>query len=175
MIRSTGIGALVALYSLTAPALASVPQPKATVTDVPSTDAPATDMLSRMFTWWDGAFKTPGAFTEENFGRFFTPDATLTIGGRRVITGLAEWVSHFDGIQSRGGVVEIVVPFKKVFQVGDDIYTYHVIRARRDGRAECTLAAGHATLRDGKIASIVLVRSPMDEKDGPLDPQCWTN
>ncbi len=132
-------------------------------------------MLSRMFVWWNGAFRTPGAFTEENFAKFFTPDATLTIGGRRVITGLAQWASHFEGIQSRGGVVEIVVPFKKVFQAGDDIYTYHVIRARRETGVECSLAAGHATLRGGKIASIVLVRRPMDAKDGPLDPQCWTS
>lgn len=136
--------------------------------------APATDVLSRMFTWWDEAFKTPDAYTRENFAKFFTEDATLLLEGQVVIDGIDEWVSHFQAIQSRGGEVEIVVPFKEVLEAGDRIYTYHVIRSRRDGRAACSLAAGHAELRGGKIASIVLVRSPLDPAEDTLDPQCWT-
>lgn len=127
-----------------------------------------------MFIWWDEAFKTPGAYARENFARFFTDDATLVLEGQVVIDGIDEWVSHFQGIQSRGGEVEIVVPFKEVFEAGDRIYTYHVIRSRRGGKAACSLAAGHAELRDGKIASIVLVRSPLDPAEDTLDPQCWT-
>ncbi|MHC9419719.1 hypothetical protein ACYZX9_14105 [Sphingomonas citri] len=132
------------------------------------------DALSRMFVWWDQAFKTPGAFTAENFSRYFTPDATLTLEGRTVIRGVNQWATHFQKIQAGGGDVEIVVPFKAAFQQGDRLYTYHVIRSRRDGKLGCVLAAGHAELRGGKIASITLVRAPVDLAKGPPDPACWT-
>lgn len=137
-------------------------------------EKPATDMLSRMFVWWNQAFKTPGAYTPEAFSRYFTPDATLTLEGRQAISGVGQWATHFQKIQAGGGEVEIVVPFKEVFEKDGMIYTYHVIRSRRDGQVGCSLAAGHATLRDGKIASITLVRVPLDPAKGPLDPQCWT-
>lgn len=138
-------------------------------------EKPATDMLSKMFIWWNQAFKTPGAYTAENFSKFFTPDATLVLEGRTVINGVDQWAAHFQKIQAGGGDVEIVVPFKEVFEKNGMIYNYHVIRSRRDGKTSCSLAAGHATLRGGKISSIVLVRSTLDPAKGPLDPQCWTD
>lgn len=137
-------------------------------------EKPATDMLSKMFIWWDQAFKAPGAYTAENFSKFFTPDATLVLEGRTVISGVDQWATHFQKIQASGADVEIVVPFKEVFEKDGLIYTYHVIRSRRGGKASCSLAAGHAMLRDGKISSIVLVRAALDPAKGPLDPQCWT-
>lgn len=137
-------------------------------------EKPATDALSKMFIWWNQAFKTPGAFTAENFSKHFTPDATLTLEGRTVINGVDQWATHFQKIQSGGGDVEIVVPFKEVFQKDDVIYNYHVIRSRRGGKTSCALAAGHAVVRDGKLASIVLVRHTLDPAKEPLDPQCWT-
>jgi hypothetical protein len=137
-------------------------------------EKPTTDALSKMFIWWNQAFKTPGAYTAENFSKFFTPDATLVLEGRTVIDGVDQWATHFQKIQASGAQVEIVVPFKEVFEKGDHIYTYHVIRSRRGGKPSCSLAAGHATLRDGKISSVVLVREVLDPAKGPIDPQCWT-
>lgn len=139
-----------------------------------SAEKPATDMLSKMFIWWNQAFKTPGAYTAESFSKYFTPDATLVLEGRTIISGVDDWVTHFQKIQSGGGDVEIVVPFKEVFEKDGMIYNYHVIRSRRGGVVECSLAAGHAVLREGKIASIVLVRADLDPAKGPIDPQCWT-
>lgn len=141
---------------------------------VAAQEKPATDVLSKMFIWWNEAFRTPGAYTPENFSKFFTPDATLVLEGRTVINGVNQWATHFQRIQSGGGDVEIVVPFKDVFEADDRVYTYHVIRSRRDGKAGCSLAAGHAELEGGKIASIVLVRHTLEEGKDPLDPQCWT-
>ena len=120
------------------------------------------DPVSRMFSWWNEAYKTPGAYTEEAFGIHFTDDAELIIDGRLVTRGLGGWAKHFQAIQAGGGEVEIVVPFNEVFQVADKVYTYHLIRARRDDTAMRMLAAGHAILRDGKIASISLVRTVLD-------------
>ena len=94
---------------------------------------------------------------------------------RAVISGIDGWVSHFQKIQASGAQVEIVVPFKTVFQQGDKIYSYHVIRSRRQGKASCSLAAGHAVVKRGKIASITLVRTVLDATKGPLDPECWTD
>jgi SnoaL-like domain len=131
------------------------------------------DPVSRMFSWFNEAYKTPGAYTEEAFGAHFTEDAELIIDGRLVTSGLVGWARHFQAIQADGGEVEIVVPFKEVFQVGDKVYTYHLIRAERDGVAMRMLAAGHAILRDGKIASISLVRTVLDSSiaDSMADPR----
>jgi hypothetical protein len=141
-----------------------------------ATPAPATglDVLQRFFQWWNATYEVPGGYTAEAFAQWLTPDATLVLEGKEVIRGVDGWARHFQRIQSGGGDVEIVVPFKTVFQSGDFIYTYHVIRSRRDGKVACSLAAGHAELRDGKIATIVLVRSTLDPAKGPLDPECWT-
>ncbi|WP_246544002.1 hypothetical protein [Novosphingobium profundi] len=160
-----------------ATSLAFVPLGAAWAQGVAAREAPAAheDQLATMFRWWNEAMKTPGALTQANFARFFTPDATLTLNGVEVIQGLDDWVSHFTKIQASGARVEIVVPFKASFREGDRLYTYHVIRSRRDGAVSCMLAAGHATLREGKIAAIVLLRAPLDMTAGPVDPACWTH
>lgn len=146
----------------------------ATLATASAAPEPSGDLLSRFFVWWNQTFKQPGGYTAEAFGRWFTPDATLYLEGKEVIRGLDGWARHFQKIQAGGGEVEIVVPFKRVFRSGNRIYTYHVIRSRRDGQVACSLAAGHAELRGGKISTIVLVRSPLDPARGPLDPECWT-
>jgi hypothetical protein len=139
-----------------------------------ATPVASNDRLSKFFVWWNATFKVPGGYTAQAFSQYMTPDATLVLEGREVISGVDGWARHFQKIQSGGGDVEIVVPFKQMFQRGDKIYTYHVIRSRRDGKLGCSLAAGHATLKGGKIANITLVRSTLDPTKGPLDPQCWT-
>ena len=120
------------------------------------------DPVSQMFSWWNEAYKIPGAYTEEAFGVYFTDDAELIIDGRLVTRGVAGWAKHFQAIQADGGEVEIVVPFKEVFRAENKVYTYHLIRANRAGVAMRMLAAGHAIMRDGKIASISLVRTVLD-------------
>jgi len=127
------------------------------------------DALTRMFTWWNAAFKTPGAYTPAAFRAYFTEDATLTINGAQVATGVEGWAKHFQRIQGNGGIVEIVLPFRKVGQVGDTIYTYHVIRSVRSSVAGCLLAGGYATVRGGKISAVVLSRAPIDASS---DPDC---
>jgi hypothetical protein len=136
--------------------------------------ARAADPLSAMFAWWNRAFTTPDGYTKAAFDRWFTPDATLTINGKTVIHGTAEWASHFRAIQAHGGTVEIVLPFKVVTRRGDRIYTYHVIRSRdASGKSACMLAAGDAVMRHGKIAAITLVRHALDPALGEDDPACF--
>jgi hypothetical protein len=134
----------------------------------------ADDTLSKFFVWWNETYKKPGGYTAAAFGQWFTPDATLVLEGKEVIRGLDGWATHFQKIQAGGGDVEIVVPFKQVFRSGNRIYTYHVIRSRRDGQVSCSLAAGHAELKGDRISTIVLVRATLDPSKGPMDPQCWT-
>ncbi len=172
MNKKAFLASVFALAALSTPAMA---RPGTNAQAEAAAPKPSTDVLSRMFIWWNEAFKTPGAYTAEKFSKFFTPDATLVLEGRTVISGVDGWAKHFQRIQSGGGEVEIVVPFKEVFEKDGLIYNYHVIRSRRNGKAACSLAAGHAVVTGGKIASIVLVRSDLDPAKGPLDPQCWTN
>ncbi|MDB5367804.1 MAG: hypothetical protein JWM77_3731 [Rhodospirillales bacterium] len=135
--------------------------------------AAAPDRLTQMFQWWNQAFRTPGGFSEDAFRKYFTDDAKLVIDGHVSADGVAAWARHFQRIQAGGGEVEIVVPFKTVFQSGDRIYTQHVIRSRRDGNSACLLAAGHAVLRNDKIALVNLVRTRLEPGSDAFDASCW--
>ncbi|NKF22608.1 hypothetical protein G7Y82_09775 [Solimonas sp. C16B3] len=136
--------------------------------------APAgSDEVSQMFKWWNGAFKVKGSFTPDAFRQYFTDDATLTLDGRVAIRGVGEWAEHFQKIQANVDEVEIVLPFMEEFQSGNKIYTYHIIRARDHGKPSCEIAAGHAILRGGKIASLALVRTDLTPEQADKMPGCW--
>jgi len=113
---------------------------------------------------------TPDGFTEEGFAVYFTKDAPLIIDGAEVMNGPAGWAKRFQMIQKMTDAVEIVLPFRYSFQKNDRIYTYHIIRSRAQGKVSCMLAAGHADLADGKIASVTLVRAEINPAS---DPDCW--
>jgi hypothetical protein len=132
----------------------------------------ATDELSTMFQWWNSAFKTQDGFNAEAFARYYTPDARLVIDGVEQARGIGAWVQHFRKIQASGAQVEIVLPFRQVFKQGDKIYTYHVIRSVRNGKAGCTLAAGHAFVVKGKISEVNLVRAVLPPEQAAKDPSC---
>ncbi len=140
------------------------------VAQAPSRAEP--DLLTKMFTWWNAAYKVPGSFTAEAFSKYFTDDAVLRINGRVSAKGINEWASHFQHIQAGGGSVEIVLPFLEEFDVGNRIYTYHVIRSVHGGVTECQLVAGHAIVRDGRLALVSLVRTAFDPTNSPAGPTC---
>ncbi|MFT4045672.1 MAG: hypothetical protein QM661_03155 [Solimonas sp.] len=140
-----------------------------------ATPAPGSDELSRMFKWWNGAFKIKGSFTPDAFRQYFTEDAQLILDGRVAIHNVQEWAEHFQAIQARIDEVEIVLPFMEEFQQGNKIYTYHLIRARNKGEPSCEIAAGHAVLRGGKIASLALVRTDLTPEQARQMPGCSQN
>lgn len=119
------------------------------------------------------AIKTPGAFTEDGFSVYFTKDAPLIIDGIEVMQGPAGWAERFfQMIRQITDKVEIVLPFRHSFQKDDQIYTYHIIRSRAQGKVSCMLAADHANLAADKIGSVTLVRAEIDPAS---DPDCWRN
>lgn len=138
-----------------------------------ATPAPGSDEVSQMFKWWNGAFKVKGSFTPEAFRQYFTEDAKLILDGHVAINNVQEWSEHFQKIQADVDEVEIVLPFMEEFQQGNKIYTYHIIRARDDGKPSCEIAAGHAILRGGKIASLALVRTDLTPEQAKQQPGCW--
>lgn len=162
MIGRKWLAVVLAASSLPFAATAAEPTP-------PPIEPPA-DKLSEMFTWWNQAMKTPGAFTEQAFAKYFTADAALVIDGKDVMRTPAGWAQRFQAIHAATDAVEIVVPFRYSFQKDDQIYTYHIIRSRAAGKVECMLAAGHADLKDGKISHVTLVRASIDPAS---DPDCW--
>jgi hypothetical protein len=129
--------------------------------------------LTRFFVWWNGAIKTPGAFTDEAFGKYLTKNAILLIDGRKIIDGLSDWTEHFRKIQAETTDVVLAVPFVDGFRAGNRIYTLHVIRSRKDGVATCMLAAGSATVTDGKLSEISLVRSLLSAEAAAKNPECY--
>ncbi len=135
-------------------------------------DARAADALTTMFTWWNQAYKTPGAFTPGAFRRYFTEDAAIVLNGKESSRGIPALVAQFQRIQATTQSVEIVLPFREGFVSGDKIFTYHFIRSVRDGHHECLRAMGYATLRHGKISLVSLLRIPEDMSSGTADPAC---
>lgn len=128
------------------------------------------DKLSELFAWWNDAMRTPGAYTSDAFATRITDDASLIIDGLEMMRGPGGWASRSQALQQVTDAMEIVVPFRYAFQVGNSIYSYHVIRARAQGRALCMLAAGHAELRGDLISRVTLVRAEIDPAS---DKDCW--
>ncbi len=129
------------------------------------------DALTRMFSWWNGAITTPGAFTEEAFGQYFTEDTVLILNGKVSSQGIAELTRSFQNIQAEAEIVRIVLPFEESFAEGNRIFTHHFIFSIRNGVESCLRAMGYAELRDGKIARIHFVRVPYEPVES-IDEGC---
>lgn len=127
-----------------------------------SVEANDDDPLVRMFEWWNQAFKTPGAFTQEGFERYFTEGAVLIVNGEKSAEGIPDLTEHFRNIQANSEAVHIILPFVESFTSGDRIFTYHFVYRRRDGQEQCMRTMGYAVTRDEKIALINFVRIPYD-------------
>lgn len=124
--------------------------------------SPAPDALTRMFDWWNAAYKDKDGFTKAAFERYFTPDAVMIINGRESARGTDVLASHFRGIQQRTQAVAIELPFIDTFQSADGkrIFTYHVVTSMADGEAGRDLVMGYADVRDGRISVINFVSAP---------------
>lgn len=130
--------------------------PAPTPPPAPAPAARADDVLSRMFVWWNAAFKEPNGFTPEAFGRYFTEDAVMRINGTNRAKGLADLAQRFRKIQGSVDSVEIQVPFVEVFASADGskLFTYHLERSSKDGKPSRSMVMGYAELRGGRIALI---------------------
>lgn len=119
----------------------------------------ADDVLTRMFVWWNAAFRQPVGFTRDSFAQYFTKDAVMRINGKDSAKGLDDLASHFRMIQKRASAVEIKLPFLESFSSpdGSKIFTYHLIDSVDNGKEEHDMVMGYATLRGGKIAQINFV------------------
>ena len=105
-----------------------------------------------------------------NCAKRITGDASFVIDGIEVMRAPGGWASRSDALQQVTDAMEIVLPFRYAFQVGNSIYTYHIIRARAQGRALCMLASGHAELRGDLISRVTIVRAEIDPAS---DRDCW--
>jgi limonene-1,2-epoxide hydrolase len=126
------------------------------------------DALSRMFEWWNAAFKQPNGFTPEAFGRYFTPDAVMRINGTDRAKGLVALAARFRIIQSKVESVEIRLPFVTTFASADGtkLFTYHLEDAVEHGKAAHSMVMGYAELRGDKIALINFLS--MEGQPGPI-------
>jgi hypothetical protein len=134
--------------------------------------ARAADQLTDMFTWWNQAFRTPGAFTADAFRRYFTEDAAIVLNGKQSAKGIPALVAQFQQIQAHSKSVEIVLPFREGFVSGNKIFTYHFIRSERDGKHECLRVMGYAVVEHGKLALVNFLRIPEDMNSTSLDEGC---
>lgn len=122
----------------------------------------AQDPLTRMFLWWNSAYKEKDGFTKAGFERYFTPDAVMRINGRDSAIGSQDLADHFQAIQKRTEAVAIELPFIESFWSADHrrIFTYHVVTSRADGKSGRDLVMGYADIRDGRISLINFVSAP---------------
>ena len=118
------------------------------------------NVLERMFVWWNAAMKTPDGLTEEAFREYYTEDAAIIINGNELMRGIKPMAEHFRGVQARSESVEIVLPFEEEFESpsGDRIFTHHLVRARADGIDRLSHLMGYAVVEDGRISLINFVR-----------------
>ncbi|WP_380874928.1 hypothetical protein [Sphingomonas sp. DBB INV C78] len=126
------------------------------------------DVVSRMFTWWNVAFKDPNGFTVEAFSRYFTKDAVLRINGTNRAAGIEDLAARFRMIQSKVDAVEIKVPFVEAFSSpdGSKIFTYHLEESMHDGKPSHGMVMGYVEVRDGKIALVNFMS--VDGQPGPI-------
>jgi limonene-1,2-epoxide hydrolase len=149
-----------AIAPVLAPAAATAQQ----TFSAPSKD----DVVSRMFVWWNAAFKDPEGFTPQAFGRYFTNDAVMRINGTNRAQGLTDLAARFRMIQKGVEAVEIKVPFVEAFSSpdGSKIFTYHLEEAVEKGKSSHSMVMGYAEIRDGKIALINFLS--MEGQPGPV-------
>jgi len=126
------------------------------------------DTLTRMFTWWNAAYREKDGFTEAAFRQYWTDDAELIIDGKVSAKGIAELTQHFRAIQARLPSVEIILPFEMEFSSGNRIFTWHYIRSVVNGEVHCMQAMGYAEVVGGKLSVVHLTRT---ELATPV-PQC---
>ncbi|WP_010408752.1 nuclear transport factor 2 family protein [Citromicrobium sp. JLT1363] len=114
------------------------------------------DVLTKMFQWWNEAYKDPDGFTTEAFAQYFTDDSIMRINGSVRVRGVENLAEHFRNIQANSDKVVINLPFLRSFSSpdGSKIFTYHTIDAEADGKPSKELVMGYAELRDGKISVI---------------------
>ncbi|MBB5686877.1 nuclear transport factor 2 family protein [Sphingobium boeckii] len=129
----------------------------------------ASDLVSRMFVWWNAAFKDPEGFTPEAFGQYFTDDAVMRINGTNRAKGLTDLAARFRKIQSSVDAVEIKVPFVEAFSSPDGkrIFTYHLESAIENGKESHSMVMGYVEVRGGKIALVNFLS--MEGQPGPIE------
>jgi hypothetical protein len=127
-----------------------------------SSKDPSADILEQMFSWWNDIMSSERELTTEDFARYYTNDAVIVLNGIERVRGVAMMPAFFKANRDRTEFIEIVLPFKEKFIAEDKIFTYHTIRAIRNGVEELSHNMGYAIIENGKIASVNLARFTME-------------
>lgn len=118
-----------------------------------------TNVLGRMFEWWNDAYTSSSGFTPQAFGAYFTADATLTVNGALRGRGLAALAQHFVGIKASTTHVVIERPAVAEFVSADGRHacSHHFVSATLGGKRGRERVMAVATLHEGKIATLDVV------------------
>ena len=116
------------------------------------------NVLEEMFNWWNGVINSDQELKAEEFGRYFTDDAVITVNQQEQVRGTDHMPDHFMVIRERPGNIRIEVPFLETFSADNRIFTYHRIISTVDGIETITHNMGYAILEDGRIAAVHLAR-----------------
>lgn len=115
------------------------------------------DPLTRMFAWWNQAYREPDGFREEALAAFFAPEAEMWINGECRASGLDGLAGRFRTVQAGTDEVVVELPFLDGFASADGrrIYTRHRVRFTAEGKAGGELVGGWAAVDSaGLIARI---------------------
>ena len=128
-----------------------------------SSNDSSADILEQMFTWWNAIMRSDEELKTEDFARYYTDDAVIVLNGKERVRGVAMMPDFFKANRDRTEFIEIVLPFKEKFMAGEKIFTYHTIRAVRNGVEELSHNMGYAVIENGKIASVNLARFTLEQ------------
>lgn len=119
---------------------------------------PGSDPLSRMFAWWNAAYREKAGFSEQAFSRFFSPNVEMWINGDLRAAGLDGLSQRFHAVQAGSEAVAVELPFIDCFASADGtrIYTRHRVSFRSSGGVDgAELVSGWASIDDdGRISRI---------------------
>ncbi|MBT7951087.1 MAG: hypothetical protein HN764_05645 [Gammaproteobacteria bacterium] len=116
------------------------------------------NILEEMFTWWNELMISEREITEESFASFYTENAVIIINGKEKVRGVKNMPAFFRENRDRTEFIEIEMPFREKFVSGNKIFTYHTIRAIRNGEEKISHNMGYALIEKGKISYVSLAR-----------------
>ncbi|MDA5193465.1 nuclear transport factor 2 family protein [Govanella unica] len=114
-------------------------------------------ILTDMFAWWNKAYASDSGFTQQDFARYYTPDAVIYMNGEKRAKGLAAITRHFQTMRDDAEKVIVWLPFQESFVSGDRVFTYHMITAVAKGEQSCWHVMGYAVIKGQRVSELNFV------------------
>ncbi|MFI9389069.1 nuclear transport factor 2 family protein [Kutzneria sp. NPDC052558] len=133
------------------------------------------EFFHALFTWCADLCAGQAKATDDEVRRFWTEDGRMVTNGRVEAAGVSALRAHFELFPQRYRTVEILVPFRRYIESGDDVaIEYDIVGELKQGavaiatgetdRQEVRVMANF-TLVDGRISEMREVAAKVEGRD----------